>query len=86
MSFVRDAAAALIHDIIKKWHYEQWFSPIPSLSTSDAFDRANSFQEQVGIENHKFFTIAATERGALRLWASQEAIVTGPFSQMLLLT
>ena len=44
---------------------------------------AESFERSARIENHPFFETAKHERKALVLWASQEAIVTNPFSQIL---
>jgi hypothetical protein len=85
MATISDAAAAVVGDIAQQWDYTAWFAPIDTWSTSDAFERANSYQENAGVEGHRFFTIAAKDPAALVLWASQEAIVTGPFSQLLLL-
>jgi len=75
----------IVNDIANVWHYDDWFLPHDKFSDSGVFDQANQIQEQAGIERHRFFDMARVERDALKLWASQEAVVTGPFSQFLLL-
>jgi len=41
--------------------------------------------DESAIEAHRFFELARGEPDLLRLWVSQECVVTGPFSQLLLL-
>jgi hypothetical protein len=44
---------------------------------------AESIERNARIEDHEFFRYARSNSKALVLWASQEAVVTNPFSQIL---
>lgn len=61
-----------------------YFSP-PSFSVFDEIEEAREYQESVRIDQHPFFDIACRNPEALSVWAAQEAVVTGPFSQLLML-
>lgn len=85
MSSTSDAAKRIVSDLSDSWNYDKWFAPSDAYSEADAFDLANKFHDEADIGSHEFFKVAASERRALELWAGQEAVVTGPFSQLLLL-
>lgn len=60
-----------------------FFEPI-EVSTKAAFvAEAEAIERAAQIENHGFFPFAKRTPQALVLWASQELIVTNPFSQIL---
>jgi Iron-containing redox enzyme len=77
-------ADRVVEEAMSTWDYRRsFFLPTPSVSR-DAFRSANRIQAAARIQDHQFFTAAAVDAEALRLWVSQEAVVTGPFSQLLL--
>jgi hypothetical protein len=75
----------VVRHIEDSWDYKGYFDSHAPHDPHAAILQANTYQEAAAIENHPFFEVASQDREALRLWTSQEAIVTGPFSQLLLL-
>jgi hypothetical protein len=75
----------VVKHVQEDWSYPSYFEPFSASDLPDAVIRANEYQEAASIQDHRFFQIALVSRDALRLWASQEAVITGPFSQLLLL-
>jgi hypothetical protein len=61
-----------------------YFDP-PSFTEFPELAEAHAYQERAQIERHPFFDVASRRADALRMWAEQEAVVTGPFSQLLLM-
>lgn len=61
----------------------EYFRPANTASDHAFVDEAEAIERHAKIEGHPFFAVAKQQRGALLLWASQEAIVTNPFSQIL---
>lgn len=69
---------------ITAWSYEPWFH-LPNLNgTEPAVTSGIQIVDQSGIDQHPFFQTAAESRATLKLWVSQELVVTNPFSQLLL--
>jgi hypothetical protein len=64
--------------------FDDWFEPPVSKDQHPAVVDALKYADESGIEDHEFFRIAASSSTALRIWVSQELVVTGPFSQALL--
>lgn len=60
-----------------------YFDPIKPDIDRSFVNVAEALEREAKIEEHPFFTVAKGKREAVVLWASQEAIVTNPFSQML---
>jgi hypothetical protein len=60
-----------------------YFEPLPENPDRSFVEEAGAIERRAKIENHRFFDIAKNSRQAMVLWASQEAIVTNPFSQIL---
>jgi hypothetical protein len=83
----RELAGAqwIIQPIEDHWDYARYFEPVTATLKHEAIGQANAYQQAAAIERHEFFAAGRASRSALRIWASQEAVVTGPFSQLLLL-
>ncbi|MFD3473033.1 hypothetical protein ACFWWM_43340 [Streptomyces sp. NPDC058682] len=64
--------------------FDEWFESSPLGERHPAVQRAMDYADGIGLEEHRFFEIAASSPVALRAWVTQELIVTGPFSQALL--
>lgn len=60
-----------------------YFGPLDANADRGFVDSAEALERNAKIEEHPFFALAKHKREALVLWASQEAIVTNPFSQVL---
>ncbi len=60
-----------------------YFDPVKPDIDRSFVDVAEALEREAKIEEHPFFTLARGSRAAVILWASQEAIVTNPFSQVL---
>jgi hypothetical protein len=67
------------------WISDEWFLAPDVNPAHPVLDAARSYVEHAGIEKHEFFRLAARSPEALKAWASQELVVTGPFAQYLLL-
>lgn len=75
-------------DVVERpdlWSFPMYFQPLRNGPFADAVNRANIIADNCGIGDHEFFSIAANEPNLLRFWASQEAVTTNAFSQLLLL-
>lgn len=66
------------------WRHEEWFAPAPPVEPHAVLALADKLVVDCPIERHPFFRHAARSRQTLRIWATQELVVTGPFSQLLL--
>ncbi len=66
------------------YRYDDWFRPVPIEKRHQAVTDALAYADACNISDHAFFDIAESRSDALRLWVSQELVVTGPFSQELL--
>lgn len=62
---------------------KDYFSPLPLHPNQDFVHAAERLEREAKIEEHPFFAVARQSREALILWATQEAVVTNPFSQVL---
>ncbi|MGH9969759.1 MAG: iron-containing redox enzyme family protein [Pyrinomonadaceae bacterium] len=60
-----------------------YFDPLHTTVDRAFVAAAEALERSAKIEEHPFFALARQNRQALVLWASQEAIVTNPFSQIL---
>jgi Iron-containing redox enzyme len=60
-----------------------YFEPVLGNLDRAFVKTAEAIERNAKIEDHPFFTVAKQNRKALVLWASQEALVTNPFSQVL---
>jgi len=60
-----------------------YFGPIQEVGTAPFVAEAAAIERDAAIEKHPFFPFAQTHRDAVVFWASQEAVVTNPFSQTL---
>lgn len=60
-----------------------YFQPIVHRPIASFVTEAESIERQARIEDHPFFQYAKSRPPVLVLWASQEAVVTNPFSQIL---
>ncbi len=85
MSALREAAFDVFASLHHDWDAPQFFLPPTSVGISPDILEARAMADQSGVAQHEFFRIAQSSPDLLRLWTSQEAVVTGPFSQMLLL-
>lgn len=66
------------------WQHDEWFAPAPLAAPHPVLALADDLVSNCRIGQHPFFEHAARSRQALRVWATQELVVTGPFSQLLL--
>ena len=79
------AGESIVSSLVANWDYARHFDP-PSFHNRRPFvDDANQVVDRARVDKHEFFKIALEDPEALKLWVSQECIVTGPFSQFLLL-
>jgi hypothetical protein len=62
----------------------EYFEPLRLDGDRSFLEAAQAIERAAKIESHPFFSIASSDRQALVLWAGQEAVVTNPFSQLLL--
>jgi hypothetical protein len=84
MNTIEPAAQRMITDQLRQWSSAELFKPIGSPELDDLI-QARQLVADCRLQEHPFFVEAAAQPDLLRLWASQEAVVTGPFSQLLLL-
>jgi hypothetical protein len=61
----------------------EYFAPLGEDADRSFIAKSERIERDARIEAHPFFIYAAENRQALAVWASQEAIVTNPFSQVL---
>jgi len=66
------------------WLYREWFHEPAPAADFGIVDAAESHITSSALERHPFFAVAADSADALRLWVSQELVMTGPFSQIVL--
>ena len=78
-------ALELVSRLRRGWVAGDFFLPPRASSVPPTITAARAFADESQLQNHEFFAVAASAPNLLRLWASQEAVVTGAFSQMLLL-
>lgn len=62
---------------------DRYFEPIVHAPVASFVGEAEAIERQARIEDHPFFKYAEGRPNVLILWASQEAVVTNPFSQIL---
>lgn len=61
----------------------EWFQQLEPPTNRDMVDEAIAIERAARIEDHPFFEYAKSSPKAMKLWTSQEAVVTNPFSQVL---
>ena len=61
----------------------EYFEQLKENPDRSFVDIAAKIERDARIEDHLFFSVAKNRRDAMVLWASQEVIVTNPFSQIL---
>ncbi|MDI1463223.1 iron-containing redox enzyme family protein [Catellatospora sp. KI3] len=66
------------------WHYDEWFAPVAGDVSHPAIIESITYVDESRIQDHPFFAAAGVSRDILRLWVSQELIVTNPFAQLLM--
>jgi len=71
-------------DKTRPFSIREYFQPVLTTGDRSFVSDAEAIERKAAIENHEFFAIAMNSREALKFWAAQEAIVTNPFSQILL--
>jgi hypothetical protein len=67
----------------QKFAAAEYFQPLVQAPVAEFVREAEQIERTSRIENHEFFQFAKNSASALVLWASQEAVVTNPFSQIL---
>jgi Iron-containing redox enzyme len=67
-----------------EWSYQAQFLYNLEGAEHEVLNIAADYVNQVAIENHPFFHLAAKSRPVLEAWVTQELVVTGPFAQLLL--
>jgi hypothetical protein len=67
-----------------EWDHRLWFEPPAPMEMLSEVRDAMALVDNSGIEDHPFFAAAAKSKLFLKIWVSQELVVTGPFSQLLL--
>jgi len=80
----RRLAAAVLQEVAKDGDPISRFQEPGPTAPAATVRRANNLVDDANIETHEFFRRARQDKRLLRLWAGQEAVVTGPFSQLLL--
>lgn len=67
------------------WRYDRYFeAPKLGLDLHPVVNEIEKYVETRKLESHSFFDIARSSRHALRLWVSQELVMTNAFSQIVL--
>lgn len=85
MAATRLVANQMTADLAVSWKASELFeTPLPRPIPHRVIE-ARSIADAAGIAQHPFFHEASQSPGLLQLWCSQEAVVTGPFSQFLFL-
>lgn len=69
---------------MENFRYDDWFEPAGYTVRVPKVSAALAYADECGIAGHDFFKVASESPAALKMWVSQELIVTGPFSQALL--
>jgi Iron-containing redox enzyme len=67
-----------------QWYYDEWFKVPRTTPVHEVIVEAGKFVDDSRIEEHPYFTFVSSSKDALRVWVSQELVVTNPFSQLLL--
>jgi Iron-containing redox enzyme len=77
-------ATDIISEVRESWNYSECFAVPPSMEWPREIRDAAAVQRRAKIFKHSFFDVARQSREAIRIWAAQEAVVTGTFSQLLM--
>jgi hypothetical protein len=67
----------------QKFAAAEYFRPLVEAPVAEFVREAERIERTAKIEDHEFFRYGKNSASALVLWASQEAVVTNPFSQIL---
>ncbi len=70
---------------LDNWVYERWFMPPSSVEMHPVVMEIEEAISNSGLEQHPFFDRAIASPAALRLWATQELVMTNAFSQIVLM-
>lgn len=65
------------------WKYDPFFEPVRGDRHHPAIEAAEKYVVDKKLEEHEFFEYGKTSLNALKIWVTQELIVTGPFSQLI---
>jgi len=66
------------------WRYEEYFTPPQMPQRHPVVLEAEEYVNARHLELHPFFDIAVKSPEALRIWVTQEIVMTNPFSQIVL--
>lgn len=84
-SSVKFLGELLIIPRLGYWHFDEYFGPMREGPFRPHIDEIGLMADESGVQGHKFFEYASSDRRALEVWAAQEAVVTNAFSQLLLI-
>src|SRR5258708_32609125 len=71
-------------DTAMPWTYEHWFHEPKVAEDYGLVAAAEAYIAARALDQHPYFHLAAQSVDALKLWVTQELIMTGPFSQIVL--
>jgi hypothetical protein len=84
-NLVVKCAADIVNVVQQSWDYNECFTIPPRTEWPSEISEAAAVQRRAKIFKHPFFEVARHSRAAIRTWAAQEAVVTGTFSQLLMI-
>jgi len=67
-----------------EWNYEEYFSPPSSPLRHPVIFEVEKYVETRHLQAHPFFEVAIESPEALKMWVTQEIVMTNPFSQIVL--
>jgi hypothetical protein len=73
----------MLSPTLSNWKYEPYFEHVQCDSVHPAIHAAEQYVVNKHLERHEFFEYGKTSPKALKMWVTQELIVTGPFSQLI---
>lgn len=69
---------------LASWSYADFFSPPTGLGLHPIIKEVENYILNIKLENHEFFIEASHNKAALRIWMTQELVMTNAFSQIVL--
>lgn len=82
---IESLGAGVAAQVADYWSEASLFLPVdPDHEVVSEIEACRLLAEESGLDRHPFFNAAKEDPDLLRLWVSQEAVVTGPFSLLLM--
>ncbi|WP_155372680.1 iron-containing redox enzyme family protein [Catellatospora vulcania] len=69
---------------LENWVYSEFFDVPTDVELDPAVEELETYIDEIRLQEHPFFSSAMADVEALRLWVSQELVMTNAFSQIVL--